>query len=268
MLHWDSASGNSGAVEFRKESISVIHSIICAYIRDPQYHTCIYQWPTVSYLHISVIHSIIPAYHQWSTVSYPCIISDPQYHTHGGGGPDGLSRTPTLSLKLESVLAFPTIYCLHLFTPVWSHPVSLLGHRFWICEEYGKKLLNGQWQASPAATVRVWASGKVWAVNLYTDSILRHLLVPHLFFFFTVSLAFWLSLNSDSMPPFCSSRKRCGQISWSTKFKDFRYLALLQNGQYNESNCFPSFERLSFPFRGIMSCTCFTHSFTASKVLP
>lgn len=189
MLHWESASGNSGAGESRKEAISVIHSIIRAYIRDPQYHTCIYQWSTVSYLHISVIHSIIPAY-----------ISDPQYHTHGGGGPDGLSRTPTLSLKLESVLVFPTIYCLHLFTQVWSHPVSLLGHRFCICEEYGKKLLNGQWQASPAATVHIWASAfpqKVWAVNLYTDSILRHLLVLDLFF----SLSPWLfDLVSTRIP--------------------------------------------------------------------
>lgn len=139
--------------------------------------------------------------YQWFTVSHPHIISDPQYHTRGGGGPDGLSRTLTLSLKLESVLVFPTIYCLHLLTPAWSHPVSLLGHRFWICEEYGKKLLNGQWQASPAASVCVWASAfpqKVWAVSLYTDSILRHLLVLHLFFF---SQSPWLfDLVSSRIP--------------------------------------------------------------------
>lgn len=54
--------------------------------------------------------------YQWFTVSHPHIISDPQYHTRGGGGPDGLSQTLTLSLKLESVLVFPTIYCLHLLT--------------------------------------------------------------------------------------------------------------------------------------------------------
>lgn len=154
MLHWDSASGNSGAGESSKGAISVIHSIT-------------------------------PAYHQWSTVSYPWW----RWARWSLSDPDFVPKARISACFSYNLLSSSS-------HPAWSHPVSLLGHRIRICEEYGKKLLNGQWQASPAASVCVWASAfpqKVWAVNLYTDSILRHLLVLDLFFFFFHSLPGFLT---------------------------------------------------------------------------